>query len=152
MAVRLGSGSAKERDRFSRVGRAGDTHRTTVRLPSGTRQEMMQAMAADNYGLRQKSDWVCDAAREFLADDTWTQYKLSVDAWKRLVVDTECVRAAKNVVETVQVPDDLRVRLWRASIEAALWGAEQDDPVYLEISVASVLRSAILWKLGMMGP
>ena len=93
-----------------------------------------------------------DAAREFLADDTWTQYKLSVDAWKRLVVDTECVRAAKNVVETVQVPDDLRVRLWRASIEAALWGAEQDDPVYLEISVASVLRSAILWKLGMMGP
>jgi hypothetical protein len=152
MAVRLGAGATKDTDRFSRVGRSSDTHRTTVRLPAGTRQEMMQAMASASYGLRQKSDWVCDAAREFLADETWTRLKLSDDAWKRLVVDTECVRAAKNVVETVQVPDDLRIRLWRASIDAALWGAEQDDPVYLEISVASVIRSAILWKLGMMGP
>lgn len=150
MGVRLGTGSAKERDRFARVGRAGDTHRTTVRLPSGSRQEMMQAMASDGYGLRQKSDWVCDAAREFLSDETWTQRKLSGDAWKRLVVDTECVRTSKTVVETVQVPDDLRVQLWRASIDAALWGADQEDPVYLEISVASVLRAAILWQLGMM--
>ena len=150
MTVKLGSGQTKQTEIFARVGRAGDTHRTTVRLPAGTRQEMMQAMAAENYGLREKSQWVCDAAREFLADETWTRRKLSTDAWKRLVVDTECVRAGKHVVETIQVPGDLRVSLWRASIDAALWGADQEDPVYLEISVASVLRAAVLWKLGLM--
>lgn len=148
MAARVGAGRTKEVEKFTRIGRGTDTHRTSVRLPAGTRQEMMYAMAVGNYGLRQKSQWVGDVAREFLADETWTAQRLSTDAWKRLVVDTECVRASQHVLEMIQVREDLRVQLWRASIDAALWGAAQEDPVYLEISVASVLRAAILWKLG----
>lgn len=149
MARRLGVPDEQQTEMFGRVGRTSETHRTSVRLPNGARQEMMRAMAADGYGLREKSRWVGDAVREFLSDDTWAHRQLSNDAWKRLVVDTECVRISKHVTETIQVPSELHVQLWRASIDAALWGAEQEDPVYLEISIASVLRSAILWKLGL---
>lgn len=113
---------------------------------------MMRAMAASGYGLREKSAWVRDAVDEFLADATWQSRQLSSDAWKRLVVDTECVRVSNHVVEQVQIPSDLHIRLWRASIDAAIWGSEQEDPVYLEISIASVLRAAIVWKLGLMDP
>ena len=150
MARHLGSKSGTQTELFRRIGKGGDAHRTSVRLPQGARQEMMREMADRGYGLRDKSRWVADTVREFLSEETWKAQGLSSNAWKRLVVDTECVRAGRPVVETLQVPAELHVDLWQASIDAALWGANQEEPVYLEISIASVLRAAILWRLGLM--
>jgi hypothetical protein len=41
--------------------------KTTVRLPKATRQEMIQTIIANGYGMRGKSKWVSEAIHQLLA-------------------------------------------------------------------------------------
>lgn len=41
--------------------------KTTVRLPKATRQEMIQTIIANGYGMRGKSKWVSEAINQLLA-------------------------------------------------------------------------------------
>ena len=63
------------------------------------------------------------------------------------MLDTELQRE-RMLKDAINLTDEMRVRLWRAAIDAVLYGAELEEPVYLEISIASVIRAAVMWKLG----
>ncbi len=108
-------------------------------------------MAKGGYGLREKSRWILDTVEHFLDQSCWDKQGLP-DLWKRLIVDNECVRLQSYVTETVLLPQGVRIRVWRASIDAALYGAQLEEPVYLEISIAAVLRAAVLFRLGLLEP
>lgn len=40
--------------------------KTTIRLPHTTRQEMLNALIAEGYGLRGKSRWISEAIKQLL--------------------------------------------------------------------------------------
>ena len=113
--------------------------RMDYRLSKVARHAIELRMAQENYGLRGKSRWIQEAVDSFLA--------LEPGTWQRIIVDTEQYREPL-VREAVNLTDERRIKLWRASIDACLYGASLDDPVYLEISIASVIRAAIMWRLG----
>jgi hypothetical protein len=126
------------------------TTRFSFRVSSEIKKAITIRAIEENYGSRGKSRWVIDAVREFLDPATWAGKGTPGEReriWKRIVVDTE-LHKERLTTDVVNLPDDVRTMLWRAAIEAALYGAEQDDPVYLEVSISSVIRAAVMWKLG----
>ncbi len=121
--------------------------RTTFRLSPEARKAMLVVMVEEGYTLKNKSRWVQDAIEAFLAPETWQLgANDSLEAWKRIVIDTALQREAMQQ-EVVMIPEALRRRVWRASVDAALYGAELDDPVHIEISIAAVIRAAIIWRI-----
>jgi hypothetical protein len=129
-------------------GRADGYNRTTFRLSKAAKHAMDIRVAQDGYGLRGKSRWIMDAVNEFLDPKTWGRPGLeNPRIWKRIVLDTELQRE-RMLKDAINLTDEMRVRLWRAAIDAVLYGAEIEEPVYLEISIASVIRAAVMWKLG----
>ena len=52
------------------------------------------------------------------------------------------------VKDAINIGEEMRIQLCKAAIEAALYGASLDEPVYLEITIASIIRAAIMWKIG----
>lgn len=140
----------------ARSQREGADHpvRTSFRLSKDVKQAMQVRITQDGYGLRGKSRWITTAVTEFLGHDTWvglpsSSVGLAVTPWKRIVIDKEMAYKEKDTVpDAINVTKDLWIMLWRSAMGAALYGAELDDPVYLEISVAAIIRAAITWKLG----
>ena len=121
--------------------------RTTFRLSPQARKAMLVTMVGEGYTLKHKSRWVQDAIDAFLAPETWRLGSLDTsNAWKRIVIDTALQREAMQQ-EVVMIQEALRRRVWRAAIDAALYGAELDDPVHIEISIAAVIRAAIIWRV-----
>lgn len=125
-------------------------NRRTFRLSTEAKRQMAIRVAEDSYGLRGKSKWVTDTLYEFLNPDTWKLNGLNqeepVQSWKRIVIDTELLKE-QLVVDAVNLEEDVRVLLWRSAIDAAIYGSEMQEPVYLDISSASVIRAAVMWKL-----
>lgn len=123
-------------------------NRTTYRISPQAKQAMNVRLTQDGYGLRGKSRWIGDVIKAFLSKETWGSLAQEEGGiWKRIVVDTEA-RRETLIKDAINVDESLRVTLWHASIEAALYGARLEDPVYLEISISSIIRAAIMWKLG----
>lgn len=121
--------------------------RTTFRLSPEARKAMLVAMVEQGYTLKNKSKWVQDAIEMFLAPETWQLGSIgNLETWKRIVIDTALQREAMRQ-EVVMIPGALRRRVWRAAVDAALYGAELDDPVHIEISIAAVIRAAIIWRI-----
>lgn len=113
--------------------------RMAYRLSKVAKQALEVRMTQEGYGLRGKSRWTQEAIEAFTAQ--------TPGIWQRIVIDTEQYSEPLSP-DAVNLTDELRVKLWRASIDAALYGSELDEPVYLEISIASVIRAAIMWRLG----
>ena len=121
--------------------------RTTFRLSPQARKAMLVTMVGEGYTLKHKSRWVQDAIDAFLDPETWRLGPLDTsNSWKRIVIDTALQREAMQQ-EVVMIPEALRRRVWRASVDAALYGAELEDPVHIEISIAAVIRAAIIWRV-----
>ena len=124
-------------------------NRTTFRLSAEAKRLMSIRIMEDGYGMRGKSIWVTETLHEFLDPKTW-ELKVNQDpplgSWKRIVIDTELLRE-KLVVDAVNLTDDVRCSLWKSAIDVAIYGSEMDEPEYLDISSASVIRAAIMWKL-----
>lgn len=122
--------------------------RSTYGISINAKQAVNMTVVREGYGLRGKSRWITDAINEFLSNETWgglTQEKGGI--WKRIVVDTETHKEPLTK-DAINIDEEIRIKLWHASIEAALYGAELDEPIYLEISASSIIRAAIMWKLG----
>lgn len=123
-------------------------NRTTYRISPQAKQAMNVRLTQDGYGLRGKSRWIGDVINAFLSNETWGSLAQEEGGiWKRIVVDTEA-RKETLIKDAINVDESLRIRLWHASIDAALYGAKLEEPVYLEISISSIIRAAIMWKLG----
>lgn len=123
-------------------------NRTTYRISPHAKQAMNVRLTQDGYGLRGKSRWIRDVITTFLAKETWGSLAQEEGGiWKRIVVDTEARREVL-IKDAINVDENLRITLWHASIDAALYGAKLEEPVYLEISISSIIRAAIMWKLG----
>lgn len=123
--------------------------RTTFRLSKEAKRQMNIQIVQDGYGMRGKSQWVTETILEFIDSKTWTlnvQEAEPINSWKRIVIDTELLRE-KLVVDAVNLEDSTRIHLWRSTIDVAIYGSEMDDPEYLDISSASIIRAAIMWKL-----
>lgn len=130
------------------LGKRTESDRTTFRLSQAAKRSMDIRVTQDGYGLRGKSRWIMNTVEEFLDPTTWSiPGEQSAQIWKRIVIDTE-LHKEPLVKDAINLPEDLRITLWRAAIEAALYGAEMDEPAYLEISISSVIRAAVMWKLG----
>lgn len=126
--------------------------RTSFRVGKATKEKLRERLISDGYGLKAKSRWMVDSIHEFLSADTWTNDEGigTPMAWARIVVDTELIREPL-VQDYIALDESDRILLWAASIEAALYGSNQEPPVHLEISISSVIRAAIMWKLGQRG-
>ena len=123
--------------------------RTTFRLSSPAKQEMTVQIAQGGYGMRGKSKWLADTVDEFLDPSTWRLDVANIgpiNSWKRIVLDTEMLKE-KLVIDAVNLDEGIRIKLWRSAIDAAIYGSELNEPVYLDISTASVIRAAIMWKI-----
>ncbi len=124
-------------------------NRTTFRLSAEAKRQMSIRIMEDGYGMRGKSNWVSDTLRVFIDPETWmlnVKNDSPIEGWKRIVIDTEILRE-KLVVDAVNLTNEIRRILWRSAIEAAIYGSEMDEPEYLDISSASVIRAAIMWRL-----
>jgi hypothetical protein len=123
-------------------------NRTTIRLSKQEKQAMDMRVIQDGYGMRGKSRWIMNVVSEFLDPETWDIPGLDGSKiWQRIVVDTELQREVM-VKDAVNIGEEMRKKLWRAAIDSALYGATLDEPVYLEVTIASVIRAAVMWKIG----
>lgn len=71
--------------------------KTTVRLPNSTRQEMLQTIINQGYGMRGKSAWVTEAISQLLAI---VNYHELVDIGDELI--------ALSGMESIYLPIDLK--------------------------------------------
>ena len=120
--------------------------RCSVLITEEMKRGMSFSVVDEGFGMRGKSAWVANAITEFLG----AQLPHVNQPWKVMVIQTEVYfKNKKGVRETFQIDEVDWIRAWRAAIDTALFGATLEDPVYMEISVSSVIRSAISWKLGL---
>jgi len=124
-----------------------DSERTTFRISKPVKHAMDMMVIQDGYGLRGKSRWIMDAVDSFLDPKTWGGSDIQI--WKRIVIDTELYKETL-IKDAINIPERTKITLWRAAIASALYGAEMpEQEVYLEISISSVIRAAVMWKLGL---
>lgn len=143
--------SLYKEDLLKKINKEGKTgkNRTTFRLSAEAKRQMSIRIMEEGYGMRGKSNWVSDTLIAFIDPETWVlnvKNDAPIEGWKRIVIDTELLKE-KLVVDAVNLTDDVRRILWRSAIEAAIYGSEMDEPEYLDISSASVIRAAIMWRL-----
>lgn len=119
---------------------------TSFRLSPQIRRAVQMDMAEQGYSLRGRVRWIDEAVDAFLDEDFWARLG-TPNGWKRVVLDLELHPDADAQKEYIYLSESLRNRLMRAAALAFLHGTEQEEPLYLEISIASVLRAAILWRL-----
>ena len=117
--------------------------RTVFGLSPSVKKAMDMRIVEDGYGLRGKSRWIKDAVEEFLDPKTWGE--MAPDAWKRIALDIELLRG-ETIKEGVDLDPKFRLKAWRSALEAMIYGLDQEDPIYVELSVPSILRAAITWK------
>lgn len=117
--------------------RESGEQRTSITITPAVKKALTIRTVEDGYGMRGKSRWIADAAEAFLANPYW----------KPGVLEVQGVRE-KTVTDSITLRMETWVKLWRAAIEVALYGAEQDPPEYHEISVSLIVRAAIVWRLG----
>ena len=123
--------------------------RTTFRLSKEAKKQMTIQIAQEGYGMRGKSKWVSETLLEFIDSKTWNlniKQNEPINSWMRIVIDTELLRE-KLVVDAVNLEESIRIKLWKSAIDVAIYGSELDEPEYLDISSASVIRAAIMWKI-----
>ncbi len=123
-------------------------NRTTFRIFKYAKKAMDIRVVEDGYGFRGKSRWITDITNEFIDPATWAKLGIeNTKIWQRIVIDTELQR--ENMVkDAINISEEMRIQLCKASIEAALYGASLDEPIYLEITISSIIRAAIMWKIG----
>ena len=113
--------------------------RVTFKLPKSVTKTMQQQMVSDGYGFREKTKWIIEALETFLDNDK-TPYR------KQMIVDSEGIRN-KDSQHTILLPDELWVKAWHESIQAALFGAENDPPDYIDPSVPLVIMTAVIRRI-----
>ncbi len=80
--------------------------KTTIRLPLGTKKEMIGAIVSNGYGLRGKSLWVSEAITQLLAINNYPE-----------LVDIGNELAGLVAVESIYLTPDLKALLDNALIE-----------------------------------
>lgn len=104
--------------------------------------------SARKYGLRGKSRWAREAIEEFLNPDNWTTSHAGARPWIRIIADTAIGMPAKKTIDKLNVDKELRTAMWRAAMDAAVLAAsDEDNPVYLDVTLGMVATAALTWKL-----
>jgi len=73
--------------------------RTTIRLPRRLKEDMMHKMIEDDYGLRGKSRWICEAIEQLLDRPQWSDEMLADYALKG--DDVDVVTLTPEVVKII---------------------------------------------------
>jgi len=127
--------------------------RVPFRIAPELKKEMTIQMVGEGYNTRQKSIWISGTINEFLADSSWPNIGgVQTYPWKRIVLEEVTQVRNEGMKPDVFLADmDTWILLWRAAIDVAIYGSElsgeNEEPVYEEVSAASVVRAAIAWKL-----
>ncbi|AOV18829.1 hypothetical protein BJI67_16455 (plasmid) [Acidihalobacter aeolianus] len=134
--------------------RESRSSRTTFYLPKSVRDALQIRVLTDGYGARGKGRWIEDTINWFLDPEISGLGRLpgsgdvaAKHAWKALVCYTGAIKGEKIVRDLIFINPATHHRLWKASLEAALYGIDLDPPIYLDASLSSVLRAAIVWRL-----
>lgn len=104
--------------------------KTTVRLPRTTRQEMMQAIIADGYGMRGKSRWVSEAIDQLLSIDNYH----------------ELVDIGDEIGELEEVESIYLTAMLKESLDQALLVIRKHYPM-MEGVQSCIIRTSILQRL-----
>lgn len=146
MTRRVGTREPPMADLFGELSPPPGSISTSYRVSPEIRRAVQMDMAQRGYGLRGRVRWIEEAVNAFLDEDFWNRVG-TPNGWKRVVVDLEMHADPNAEKEYLYLSEPLRRRLMRAAALAFLYGTEQEEPLYLEISIASVLRAAIVWRL-----
>lgn len=139
----------------------------SVMVPKKVQKNMRVDMTTRGYGLKEKSIWMKDTLDAFLDTEYWRSKRYIPDreedeeatqpeedpdsSWQRIVVDSECMRVMEPVKEWFKLDPETLDRALAAAIRSAYYGLHQDPPLILDLSASSVLRTAILWRIGQAG-
>jgi hypothetical protein len=146
LGIRLDESSVLSSHIFDK--RDENNNRTTFRIFKYAKKAMDMRVIQDGYGFRGKSRWIMDITNEFIDPKTWDNLSIeNTKIWQRIVIDTE-LQKENMVKDAINISEEMRIQLCKASIEAALYGASLEEPIYLEITIASIIRAAIMWKIG----
>lgn len=107
-----------------------DKTRTTVRLPQGVRDEMLQRIVSDGYGFRGKSKWITEAIESLLSISDFQEYVAIADEMTSL---TE----AEVLIMPVTVKNKL---------DQAILVVRKQYPI-LEGVQSCIIRSSIIQRL-----
>ncbi|WP_019583778.1 hypothetical protein [Thioalkalivibrio sp. ALE16] len=123
----------------------------SVNVPKAVQQGMRIDMTTRGYGLKEKSRWMENTFRAFTDPEYW--HNVGGEAgWRRVVVDSECIRVIEPVKEWFKLEPIVIEDALACAIECAYYGLKQEPRLVLDLSASSVLRTAILWRIGQIGP
>lgn len=104
------------------------------------------------YGMKGKSKFVSIAVREFLLPDNWPMTNEGAKPWLRVISDTMVALRFNKNMDKIDLEADLKIPSWKAAMDASLLAAsDEENPVYLDASVANVVSASVIWKLSKLG-
>jgi len=113
--------------------------RLTFKIPRSTEKSLHKSMIYQDYGLREKTKWVIESVENFL-DDEKHPFR------KQLIMECEGIRN-KDAQSTILISNELWEKSWRESIDAAIFGANNAPPDYINPSPGLVVMAAIITRL-----
>lgn len=135
MSKALGNSAAKTTKSNRRV--------VTYRLPVNLKDAMLEAVVRDKYGLKGKSRWIAEAVRGFLDERSWKDQALDGD----MVLE----HGEKDVVyvepDMKDSLDEAQRALKNYAAKMAQLGVRQDNVDKLDVTISSIVRAAIVWRL-----
>ncbi|ADC73261.1 hypothetical protein TK90_2776 (plasmid) [Thioalkalivibrio sp. K90mix] len=123
----------------------------SVNVPKMAQQGMRIDMTTRGYGLKEKSRWMENTFRAFTDQEYWGGVRGEA-GWRRVVVDSECIRVIEPVKEWFKLEPIVIEDALACAIECSYYGLQQEPRLVLDLSASSVLRTAILWRIGQVGP
>lgn len=116
----------------------------TYRLPKGMKEAVLEAVVIrDKYGLKGKSRWIGEAVHDFLKEKSWKDQVLDVDMMK-----------GKEEKDVAYLPVTLKIELDAARTEVSDYlktmceqGVRQENLNKMTITLSSIIRAAIVWRL-----
>lgn len=131
--------------------------RAGFQLDKATKGQIDNIIVSAGYGLKGKQRWYRDTLGQFLDPATWHVDRAAdpehYKPWLRVIVDSTFMqsRSADRVNEYMALEHGQWVRAWWTALRAAEYGANMDDPIYLEFAVRHVLRAAVIWGIQQAG-
>lgn len=116
----------------------------TFRMSKGVKEALFEAVVTrDKYGLKGKSRWIGEAITDFLQEKSWKDQVLDVDMLK-----------GKEEKDVVYLDESLKDDLDEARSHVMQYlqvmvdqGIRQENLDNLKITLSSIIRAAIIWRL-----
>lgn len=115
----------------------------TYRLPVSLKDAMLENVVHEKYGLKGKSRWIDEAIRGFLKETSWKDQALDGD----MVMEHGEKDVAYVDPSTKESLDQARRELVAYATDMANKGIRQDNIDQLDVTVSSIVRAAIVWRL-----